>query len=60
MYPRIEFDLCEDCEVCVEVCPSEVYRTGENAVEVAFPEECIECGACVEQCPAECIVLMDG
>jgi len=59
MYPRIEFSLCEDCEVCLEICPSEVYRRGKTSVEVAFPEECIECGACVEQCPAECIALVD-
>ncbi|MBW2058277.1 MAG: 4Fe-4S binding protein [Deltaproteobacteria bacterium] len=59
MYPRIDAECCDECGVCMEICPSEVYRLEGEGVRVVFPEECIECGACVEQCPKECIYLAD-
>jgi NAD-dependent dihydropyrimidine dehydrogenase PreA subunit len=59
MYPRIDIGSCDRCGVCVEICPSEVYQIGRQAVDIVFPEECIECGACVQQCPAECVDLVE-
>ncbi len=59
MYPRIQIDLCDQCGICVEICPSEVYQMDEETVGIAFPEECIECGSCIQQCPAECLSLVD-
>jgi NAD-dependent dihydropyrimidine dehydrogenase PreA subunit len=59
MYPRIQGGLCERCGVCVEICPSEVYRMGSKGVKIAYPDACIECGACVAQCPVTCVSLID-
>jgi NAD-dependent dihydropyrimidine dehydrogenase PreA subunit len=59
MYPTIDVDHCDCCGLCVEVCPSEVYRLDDGVVGVAFPEECIECGACVEECPTACVALVE-
>ncbi len=39
---------------CVEVCPVDCFREGENFL-VIDPEECIDCTLCVAECPAEAI-----
>ncbi|NIQ40234.1 MAG: 4Fe-4S dicluster domain-containing protein [Proteobacteria bacterium] len=59
MYPKIQADICDNCGICAEICPSEVYHIGKEIAEIVFPEECIECGACVKQCPAECLALVE-
>jgi ferredoxin len=51
---------CVKCKYtdCVDVCPVDCFREGENFL-VIDPEECIDCGACVPECPAEAIYLDD-
>jgi ferredoxin len=39
---------------CVEVCPVDCFREGENIL-VIDPEECIDCALCVPECPANAI-----
>lgn len=39
---------------CVEVCPVDCFREGENML-VIDPESCIDCGVCEGECPAEAI-----
>jgi ferredoxin len=39
---------------CVEVCPVDCFREGENFL-VIDPEECIDCALCVPECPAGAI-----
>ncbi len=41
---------------CVEVCPVDAFRAGENML-VIDPVECIDCQACVPACPANAIYL---
>ncbi len=43
---------------CVEVCPVDCFREGENFL-VIDPEECIDCTLCVAECPAEAIFAED-
>lgn len=47
---------CVRCKFtdCVEVCPVDCFREGENFL-VIEPDECIDCGACVPECPVEAI-----
>lgn len=49
---------CVKCKYtdCVNVCPVDCFREGENFL-VIDPDECIDCGACVPECPAEAIFL---
>lgn len=49
---------CVKCKYtdCVDVCPVDCFREGENFL-VIDPNECIDCGACVPECPAEAIYL---
>jgi len=39
---------------CVEVCPVDAFRAGENCL-VIDPRECIDCTLCVAQCPVSAI-----
>jgi ferredoxin len=43
---------------CVEVCPVDCFREGENFL-VIDPEECIDCSLCVAECPANAIYAAD-
>ena len=56
--PYVVAEPCIKCKYtdCVEVCPVDCFREGENFL-VIDPEECIDCGACVPECPTEAIFL---
>jgi ferredoxin len=43
---------------CVEVCPVDCFREGENFL-VIDPDECIDCSLCVAECPANAIYAAD-
>lgn len=49
---------CVKCKYtdCVEVCPVDAFREGENML-VIDPVECIDCQACVPACPTNAIFL---
>lgn len=49
-------ESCINCKhtACVEVCPTDAFREGENFL-VIDPDVCIDCGVCVPECPVEAI-----
>jgi NAD-dependent dihydropyrimidine dehydrogenase PreA subunit len=51
--PVIFTDKCKGCNLCVEVCPIDVYipnpRKGSPPV-ILHPDECWYCGTCVNVC----------
>lgn len=51
---------CVNCKFtdCVEVCPVDAFREGENAL-VIDPDDCIDCTLCVAQCPVGAIFQED-
>ncbi len=51
---------CIKCKYtdCVDVCPVDCFREGENFL-VIEPEECIDCSLCVSECPANAIYAED-
>ncbi len=60
---EIDYDRCDGCGECVEVCPADVYELvcpakSKGVEKAAAPNiaECIECCACVEACPLSAIV----
>ena len=44
--------VCEDCTAndCVEVCPADVWREGEDGVPHIAYENCLECSSCRYAC----------
>ncbi len=53
-------ESCIRCKYtdCVEVCPVDCFREGENFL-VIDPEDCIDCSLCVSECPANAIYAED-
>jgi len=61
---KVDWEKCNGDEVCVGICPVEVfeiqdvadYSDSKKSVPVR-PEECILCMACVTSCPTEAITV---
>lgn len=51
---------CIGCKhtTCVEVCPVDAFREGDNFL-VIDPNECIDCDLCVDECPENAIFAED-
>jgi protein-S-isoprenylcysteine O-methyltransferase Ste14/NAD-dependent dihydropyrimidine dehydrogenase PreA subunit len=64
----VDWDVCEGCGICLEVCPVHLYEwmgtSGHPASEKkAFPareSDCVQCYACETQCPAQAIRVTFG
>jgi len=59
----VDLDKCTGDEICVDVCPVQVFEmqevegyTGKKSVPIN-QDECIECLACVTSCPTEAITV---
>ena len=59
MGPKVNPDLCEGCESCVEVCPADVFVMEDGKGKVVSGDDCLDCGACAEECPANAIIFDD-
>lgn len=58
MPPKIDQKKCKTCNICVDICPLDVFKAGERIPVVAYPDECWHCGACVMDCPENAIKLV--
>ena len=54
---EIDEKACVACEMCVDACPTKVYRFEEakGVPAVDKPKECFGCLACAQICPADAI-----
>ncbi len=53
---RVDAELCNGCEVCVDMCPMEAIKlTGD--VALINDDMCIGCGVCSYHCSSEAITL---
>jgi epoxyqueuosine reductase QueG len=43
---KVDFHPCRACNVCIEICPTEVFSDSFEG------EKCIQCYRCILQCPA--------
>ena len=53
---KIDADECTACGDCIERCPMDAIREGDNVSEM-IDGRCIGCGLCVSVCPVEAISL---
>jgi NAD-dependent dihydropyrimidine dehydrogenase PreA subunit len=57
-YPKINYDLCTSCEVCLNFCHNEVFTKDGDKVVVSQPYNClVGCKACAPLCTAGAITF---
>ncbi len=64
---EINENLCKGCDICIEFCPTDVFRKSDNLNRkgyylpvVARVEDCTGCRICDLLCPEFAIVIGDG
>jgi len=55
---KIDKQKCNLCEVCIRVCPMEVFSKGDKEILIAN-DKCIGCKACEIQCDKQAIKVND-
>ena len=55
--PPIFDEKCIACFKCVEKCPGDILRKGEETPKVVYPDECWHCGSCMMDCPTQAVRL---
>jgi len=50
-------DDCIGCGVCVDLCPLDCLRMGENDKPYLKYDECWYCGCCEIECPVSCLKI---
>jgi len=53
MIERVDQRRCDGCNLCVAVCPCDVFRPGPKGgpVRIAYRDDCQTCFACELDCP---------
>jgi ferredoxin len=64
-YPEVltlELDMtkCNNCGMCMKVCPHEVFTLLDKKIRIARREYCMECGACKRNCSQDAISVNVG
>ena len=54
---KIDYQRCNGCQRCYDICPMDIYGWGEelNMPKVMHDEECWHCGICFMECPKRAI-----
>jgi NAD-dependent dihydropyrimidine dehydrogenase PreA subunit len=52
--------LCNGCQMCVMVCPHEVFSMINKRAVISNKDACMECGACAGNCPENAITVDSG
>ena len=56
-FPKIDYDKCLGCELCVKNCPNHVLGFINELPIIIHAQACDYTGACQEICPTEAISL---
>ena len=57
----IKKDYCIGCNKCVNVCPGNLIRLGEDQkAYIKYPQDCWGCTSCLKECPVSAIKFFLG
>ena len=56
---RIDPELCNGCGICVNICPTDVFRMDKESKKavITYPDDCMLCEFCAADCPTNAITL---
>ena len=56
---RIDYELCNNCKVCIDSCPLDILRFDEEKeqVYIQYQEECMCCFNCELDCAKDAIYV---
>jgi ferredoxin len=52
---KVDTELCESCEICVEHCQMGAITMNNEDIAIVDEDRCIGCGACANLCPTDAI-----
>jgi NAD-dependent dihydropyrimidine dehydrogenase PreA subunit len=56
MPPTIDRERCDNCQICYDICPCDVFGLDDGGiVQVYYTDECWHCCACEIDCPQNAI-----
>jgi len=57
----IEQSGCRACNLCVEICPTEVFEmdASDDFAKVVRQDDCIGCTSCMYLCPSRCLTVTE-
>lgn len=53
-YVKVDADLCNNCGLCMRVCPGLAVKKGEKSHEI-MKDDCLVCMECIRKCPQDAI-----
>ena len=57
---RIDAGKCIGCDICMSVCPHNVFELRASTAVIRDLDACMECGACRENCPVGAVEVQAG
>lgn len=57
---KLDQSKCINCQMCIKVCPREVFILENDKLILKDRDLCIECGACSLNCPTDALSVRDG
>lgn len=53
--PKVDKEKCVGCGACVQACPNNAIKIGDDGKSEIDQEKCQKCGRCIEVCPMQAI-----
>ena len=54
---RIDRSRCNNCGVCYDICPADVFRKMGKFIYIAYPEDCLTCHICETYCKPDALYV---
>ncbi|NIQ39469.1 MAG: ferredoxin [Proteobacteria bacterium] len=55
---KVDYESCDFCGVCVDVCPMQIIKIKEHIVEIKDRDSCMECQLCEVECSKQALTFV--